>query len=505
MLFSIVYALVPKGDDTSSISDESETSQQQDESEGTTAPGEDGIIADESGPETTDPDSRYYTDDQAEAEGYANDADDADDASDGNQGRGVGDNPWSITCPSDSRVLGVGCVCRDDLVGTPGSCTAAPVITVPPITNPPGTPTITLKSSQPFSPAKTYKAIKNSRVVEIPTGTTVGPTTYDIGTKFDIVEQQEYSNGKKFLLVKSQKDHGSKQGFIAENMQVFVKPVVAQPTGPTIKKVLVFMMENKTYANAKANMPYTTGLVNKTGVVYTNSWSAGEWKSLPNYIALAGGSNFGITSDEAKPINGRSIFGLAASNNKTVKSYTEDQSKNCQKHKHNPWTYFTPDKATCKQFDVPFKANFQADINAGKLPKVGFVSPNAKNNGHDTDAKHADAFFKQWMNVIMQGPDWKSGNLAVIMTYDEAKLRAQKEKPGQILTTLYHPALANRGSRSINTHIQHYSITRLWAEVAGVWVNNPSINITQLKAPGNSNVQNATSMVSQLGLTPDTN
>lgn len=488
MLLSIVYAIIPKGDDTSSISDDSESALQQQENEEALEPGEDGMIVGETAPEDTDADSQYYSDDEAENEGYGHDADPVVDEEEAGADEDDSDsNPWILRCPEGQ-------------VGTPGNCRNP----TPPVVNPPVVPGITLKSSQPFNPAKVHVLTANTRVVNIPAGSAAGPTVYNKGTKFDIVEQQEYSNGKKFLLVKSQKDRGSKYGFAAESMKVYVPPVTnPTPTGPVIQKVLVFIMENKTYANARANMPYTMSLVNQTGVVYTNSWSAGEWKSLPNYIALAGGSNFGIKSNDAKPINGRSIFGLSVANNKATKSYTEDQTRNCGRHKHNPWTYFTPDAASCKQFNVPFKNNFRADVAAGRLPKVGYVSPNAINNGHDSNARKADAFFKSQMQFIMQGPDWKSGNLAVIMTYDEAQLRNQPNKPGRILTTLYHPALKTKKNRSITTYIQHYSITRLWAEVAGVWVNNPSISVRNLKAPGNTNVTKATSMTSQLGLTPD--
>lgn len=488
MLLSIVYALVPKGDDTSSISDDSETSQQQAENEEALEPGEDGVIVGETPPEDTGDENQYYSDDEAEAEGYTHEADPIVDEEEAGVDEDDGNsNPWIPSCPFGQ-------------VGTPGNCR----IPLPVVPNPPVIPGVTLKSSQPFNPAKVYVLTANTKVVNIPAGSNAGPTIYMKGTKFDIVEQREYTNGKKFLLVKSQTAHGSKYGFAAESMKPYVAPAPnPAPTGPTIKKVLVFMMENKTYANARANMPYTMSLVNQTGVVYTNSWSAGEWKSLPNYIALAGGSNFGIKSNDAKQINARSIFGLSVANQKSTKSYTEDQSKNCVKHKHNPWTYFTQDAASCKQFNLPFKGNFQADVAAGKLPKVGYVSPNAINNGHDSNARKADDFFKKQMQFIMQSPDWKSGSLAVIMTYDEAQLRNQPNKPGRILTTLYHPALKSVKNRSINTYIQHYSITRLWAEVAGVWVNNPSISVRSLKAPGNTNVTKATSMTSQLGLTPD--
>lgn len=507
MLLSIVYALVPKGDDTSSISDESETSQQALDGSGANAPGEDGIVADESAPEYSDGESQYYTDDQAEAEGYTHEADPISDEEgadfiEEDDGSSLSRNPWTPVCPADSVAVGNNCRCRDNLIGIPGSCKTP----LPSIPTPPVVPGVTLKSSQAFNPAKVYVLTANTKVVNIPAGSNAGPTVYTKGTRFDIVEQREYTNGKKFLLVRSQTTHGSKYGFLAESMKLYTAPAPAPaPTGPVVSKVLVFVMENKTYANARANMPYTMSLVNQTGVVYTNSWSVGEWKSLPNYIGLAGGSNFGIKSDNARPINGRSIFGLSVANGKSTKSYTEDQNKNCQSHKHNPWTFFTQDKASCQQFNVPFKNNFQADVKAGRLPKVGFVSPDAINNGHDSNARRADTFFKSQMQFIMQSPDWKSGKLAVIMTYDEAQLRNQPNKPGRILTTLYHPALKSAKNRSINTYIQHYSITRLWAEVAGIWVNNPGTNVSLLKAPGNTNVMRATSMTSQLGITPNSN
>ena len=72
----------------------------------------------------------------------------------------------------------------------------------------------------------------------------------------------------------------------------------AKPKKPT--KVLVVMEENHSYAQARAGMPYLKKLAKRYG--YATRSHAVAHPSLPNYVAIAGGDTFGISTDtEAIP------------------------------------------------------------------------------------------------------------------------------------------------------------------------------------------------------------
>src|SRR5262249_18524988 len=54
------------------------------------------------------------------------------------------------------------------------------------------------------------------------------------------------------------------------------------------------------------------------------------------------------------------------------------------------------------------------------LPNVGLVTPNLIDDAHDGTLGQADAWLRQWIPVIMSGPDWRDGRLAIGVVFDEA-------------------------------------------------------------------------------------
>ena len=81
---------------------------------------------------------------------------------------------------------------------------------------------------------------------------------------------------------------------------------------PSPTKVLVFMVENHSLGEMRAQMPWTAALADRYG--YATSYHAMTHPSLPNYLAIAGGSTFGVTDDRdpsSHPVSGPSVFGEA--------------------------------------------------------------------------------------------------------------------------------------------------------------------------------------------------
>jgi len=88
------------------------------------------------------------------------------------------------------------------------------------------------------------------------------------------------------------------------------------------------------------------------------------------------------------------------------------------------------------------------------------VVPNLCNDAHDCPLSTADTWFKGWMTRIFEGPDWKSGRLAVVLTADED----DKSADNNVLTVVIHPS---QKSKVVSSPLTHYSLTRLLEEVAG--------------------------------------
>jgi len=60
-----------------------------------------------------------------------------------------------------------------------------------------------------------------------------------------------------------------------------------------------------------------------------------------------------------------------------------------------------------------------ADIGSGRLPDIGMITPDMCNDGHDCSLGTADAFLRKWVPRIKNGPDYWSGRLAIVVTFDE--------------------------------------------------------------------------------------
>jgi hypothetical protein len=244
------------------------------------------------------------------------------------------------------------------------------------------------------------------------------------------------------------------------------KPTPSPPNTTTVTKVLTFIEENHSLTQMQAGMPYTYGLAQQYG--YATKWTAITHPSLPNYLAMAGGSTFGVTDDgspSSHPVREPNVFGQAISAGKSAKSYQESMTSNClltnsgrYAVKHNPWAYFTDDRTNCAQFDVPAGTTTSGalhdDIVKGALPNVAQVTPNLDNDAHDGTLLTADNWIQAWMTLILASPDWRSGHLAVIITADEDN----GSQGNTVLTTVIHPS---QDHHVVSTGLTHYSWTTL--------------------------------------------
>jgi hypothetical protein len=237
---------------------------------------------------------------------------------------------------------------------------------------------------------------------------------------------------------------------------------------PRVTKLLVVVEENHSLAEMSAKMPYTFSLAKKYG--YATNYRALRHPSLPNYIGIAGGAMYSIGDDRtpaAHRITRQSVFSEAIRHGKTAETYNESMPHRCALTnsgryavRHNPWTYFVKNRTACRGYDRRMIA-FGPVVRAGQLPRVGMVVPNLDHDAHDGTLGAADRWFKNLITTIMAGPDWKSGRLAVVLTADEDDHTAGNV----VLTTVIHPS---QHHRVVTTRLTHYSLTRLYDEVAGL-------------------------------------
>jgi phosphatidylinositol-3-phosphatase len=238
------------------------------------------------------------------------------------------------------------------------------------------------------------------------------------------------------------------------------------PAGAT--KLLVFVIENHSLDEMRTQMPWTYALAHRYG--YATAYRAMTHPSLPNYLAIAGGSTFGVTDDRDPadhPLRGPSVFGAALGAGLTARVYADAMPSPCfltsageYAVRHNPWTYFVDERQGCRTFDSPL-ARFAGDVHAGNLPDAGMVVPDVCHDAHDCSLTTADAWLHQEIGLAMSGPDFRSGRLAIVVTADED----DGSQGNTVLTVVVHPSV--RGE-VVASPLSQLSLSRLYAEVLGV-------------------------------------
>jgi phosphatidylinositol-3-phosphatase len=238
------------------------------------------------------------------------------------------------------------------------------------------------------------------------------------------------------------------------------------------RKILVIMEENHSIQQIfPGGMPYLWSLAQR--YAYATDWSDVAHPSLPNYLAIFGGSDFNDPQDCAPAAGctypGPSVFGQALSRGETAKAYEESMPQPCDPGfvgeydvNHNPWAYFPSEAASCRANDVPAGTPaggaLAADVRGGTLPTVGLITPNLLHDGHDGTPAQADGWLRTWIPVLMSGPDWRSGRLAIVVVFDEG------ETTEQVPFVLMAPGLSGI---KISEPADQYALTRIIDKVSG--------------------------------------
>lgn len=216
----------------------------------------------------------------------------------------------------------------------------------------------------------------------------------------------------------------------------------------SVKKVLTIVMEN-TSREQLAEMPFLTSLSEEYGS--SDSFAAVARPSLPNLIAMVTGDTQGIADDKSPKQNafdGSSVFKEATDNGKSALLYAEGMTMPCQTSddpkngyvvRHNPLAYVANERDYCKTHEGNF-VDFQLSLKTG-LPDIAMLVPSICHDGHDCPRPDADAWLEGVIKKIMKADDWKSGELLVVVAFDESDKRDESNNAPLVVL---HPSVSNQ-------------------------------------------------------------
>ncbi len=248
----------------------------------------------------------------------------------------------------------------------------------------------------------------------------------------------------------------------------------------TFSHIFTIVMENEEYTSifGKSDAPYLNSLASTYGLA--KQYYAIGHPSLPNYMALTGGSTFGITSDCTSCFqNAQNLADQIEASGRSWKAYMENMPSPCYigdspdglyAQKHNPFLYYDDIRTNhtrCAKHDVPF-SQFKTDLSSNQLPAYVWITPNLCHDMHDCSVADGDSWLSQVVPGILRSPAFIQGGVLFI-TFDEGDTDAgccNNATGGQVSTLVISP-LVKRGYRSTVPET-HYSLLRTIEETWGL-------------------------------------
>ncbi|HTX55968.1 MAG TPA: alkaline phosphatase family protein [Candidatus Acidoferrales bacterium] len=270
---------------------------------------------------------------------------------------------------------------------------------------------------------------------------------------------------------------------------------------PRYDHIFVIVEENKDYARiiGSPDAPVITRLAKQYGSA--SRFYAEMHPSEPNYVAMVGGSTYGIRDDGpffAHTIDAPNLATQLEARGLSWKAYTEGLPSpgslatfsGYYASKHDGFLDFhsvqdDPDRA---QHIVGFD-RLMADLRSGELPNFSFIVPNVCNEMHGASRAAApqscsvyhpaaliargDREIGMLTGAIMKSPAWRSpGNAAIVITWDEDDGGGTQGCCGAVPGGGHIPTIVitNHGPRGVvdATPYNHYSLLRTIEDAFGI-------------------------------------
>jgi phospholipase C len=243
----------------------------------------------------------------------------------------------------------------------------------------------------------------------------------------------------------------------------------ARTNVPSFTHIVVIVFENKESSSVlgRSDAPTFNGMASRYASL--TSYYGVTHPSLPNYVALVGGSTFGIHSDcTSCTIDARNLADTLQARHKTWKLYAEGLPRagftgayaGRYAKKHDPFVYFR-DVYTSKrrlQRVVPL-TQLRLDVKAGRLPDFALVVPDLCHSMHDCSVSTGDTWLKSQLPRLLVLP-----NTVVFVVFDEG---STDDHGGGHVPALVVGTAVRGGSRSTAV-TNHYGLLRTIEDAWGL-------------------------------------
>jgi phosphatidylinositol-3-phosphatase len=250
-------------------------------------------------------------------------------------------------------------------------------------------------------------------------------------------------------------------------------------------KVLVVVFERQNYSHVMGSglAPYLDQLATTYGTaLHMDAGYDRSCPGLPGYLLMTSGDTHKVCDDKgpwAHRILGPSIFGQVAAKGRSWRVYAEGMSGSCARRpskdgrfpaRHAFAAYYAELRSTCATRQLPLgrpdEGALHDDVAAGTLPAYGMVLPDVCHGMYGGKAckgslvRTGDLWLARWLNVVLHGPDWESGKLVVVVTWNQGS-----DADNHIPTLVLSPRTT--GVR-VTDALTHCSLLRMEQDLLGL-------------------------------------
>lgn len=262
----------------------------------------------------------------------------------------------------------------------------------------------------------------------------------------------------------------------------FIHPSKALSVGlPPIRTVFIIVMENHNWSEiTSSNSPFTYGQMVAKGAHAENYISPSNiHPSLPNYLVMEAGTNFGLNNDSDPSVNHQSTTAHLVTQLKNAgvswKGYFEGipgtdcplTDINSQAVHHNPFVYFddvtnnlSRTSAYCISHIRPV-TELPTDLTNNNVSAYNFIVPNVCNDTHNCSVQTGDTWIASLVPKITASAAYKNGGV-IFLTWDEDST-GNNAPIGMVAISPY--AKVNYSNSILYTH---NSLLRTVQEIFGV-------------------------------------
>lgn len=208
---------------------------------------------------------------------------------------------------------------------------------------------------------------------------------------------------------------------------------------PKFRHVFLIVMENRPASAVYGGHGYVASLGRRYAV--ETDYYAMTHPSLPNYLALLGGSTFGVNTDCASCyVNAPNLVDSLEAAHRTWGAYMEglpaagsmsaSDWPSLYMGKHDPFRYFDDirTRPARRRRIQPLSALWPS-LRAGRAPSFMWITPNLCHDMHSCPAFAGQNWLRLVVPRILASSAWRDGGVLFI-TWDEGSIVQKKGAPG---------------------------------------------------------------------------